>query len=185
MKKLVLFAALLLTNAVAYAGSFTAEYTDAQGVKGGADQVQMMISIKENINKNISVDGKIQNTQTTGSSALSTRVELGTAYTTPLFGVNPYVRLAIGNKYKNTGDFTYYSVEPGVVFPTGIDKLTGRMAWQFRTAFDSVATADTTHMWRAGVSYAVTKQDSVGVRYDNMRGDASSNSWNLVYTRNF
>jgi len=185
MKKLILLTALILSSAAAQAGSFTAEYTDAQGVKGGADQVQLMISVKENINNNFSVDGKIQNTQTTGSNALSTRVELGSTYTTPLFGVNPYVRLAVGDKYKNTGDFTYYSVEPGINFPTGVDKLTGKLAWQFRTAFDSVATADTTHMWRAGATYAVTKSDSVGVRYDNMRGDASSNSWNLVYTRNF
>ena len=185
MKKLILLTALILSSAAAQAGSITAEYTDVQGAKGGADQVQMMISVKENINKNISVDGKIQNSQTTGSNALSTRVELGTAYTTPLFGVNPYVRVAVGSKYKNTGDFAYYSVEPGVSFPTGVDKLTGRLAWQFRTAFDSVATADTTHMWRAGASYAVTKTDSVGVRYDNMRGDANSTSWNLVYTRSF
>ena len=44
---------------------------------------------------------------------------------------------------------------------------------------------DTTDTVRVGLSYALTKKDSIGVRYDRVRGDSFNHSYNLSYTRSF
>ena len=85
----------------------------------------------------------------------------------------------------NTTNFTYYSVEPGVkaafqYFPG----LTARVGYRFRDAVDS-ANNDTTRTWRAGLDYALTKKDTIGLGYDSVRGDSNQNIVKVNYSRGF
>jgi hypothetical protein len=50
---------------------------------------------------------------------------------------------------------------------------------------DAALNGDTTETVRAGVSYALTKQDAIGVRYDKVTGDAKQNVVAVNYTRSF
>jgi hypothetical protein len=176
---------LSLTAATAFAGSATVEYTDAKGVDGGGNSGQYLLQFKENVTKNVAVDVKMTTQQADGTKAVTSRVEggvTGSVALAPSLPFSVYTRVGLGQKYKAGQDFTYYTVEPGVQAPVG--PFMAKVGYQYRAATDS-AIADTTKMWRAGLTYPLTRVDAVGVRYDRMRGDTNANSWNLAYTRNF
>jgi long-subunit fatty acid transport protein len=65
------------------------------------------------------------------------------------------------------------------------DKLTAKVGYRFRNGFGNNGNLDTTHTVRAGVSYAITKNDSIGIRFDQVRGDSFNHSYNLAYTHSF
>ena len=185
MKKLLAIFAIFATGSV-FAASGTIEYQNINGVQNTpTDQNQYSLNIKENINKNFAGDLGISQTsnQTSGSDTLaSTRTELGLTGSTSMFGVAPYVRTALGQKFTSSTNFTYYSVEPGVSVPVG--PVTAKVGYRFRNAVDT-ANNDTTRTWRAGVSYDLTAKDTIGVRYDRMRGDSNQNIVAVNYTRGF
>jgi hypothetical protein len=182
MKKLLAILAMA-TAGTAFAGSFTLEGQKIDSLTG-ADQKQYSLSVKENITKEIAGDVSFSNTTTDGTGALTTRLEGGlTGLTQQVGPVIGYVRAAVGQRYSNTTDFSYYSVEPGVLIPMG--NFTGKIGYRYRSAFDSSANGDQTNTWRAGLSYALTKKDAVGVRFDSVRGDSKQDVWAVNYTRSF
>lgn len=185
MKKILAILAMAISGSV-YAASATVEYQDQTGVKGTANSALYQLSISENINKNfaggISMSYGIKDA-TGAVSATRTEASL-TGKTT--FGIfSPYTRVGVGQKFTSTTNYSYYSVEPGVTALLGNTGLTARLGYRYRTAFDSTANADTTDTWRLGMSYALTKQDTVGVRYDQIRGDSNQNNVAFNYTRRF
>lgn len=182
MKKLLAILAMATAGTV-FAGSFTVEGQKIDNLTS-ANQKQYSLSVKENITKEIAGDVSFSNTTTDGTGALTTRLEGGLTGTTQQVGpVIGYVRAAVGQKYSNTTDFSYYSVEPGVMIPMG--NFTGKIGYRYRSAFDSTANGDQTNTWRAGLSYALTKKDAVGVRFDSVRGDSKQDVWAVNYTRSF
>ena len=182
MKKLLAILAMATAGTV-FAGSFTVEGQKIDNLTS-AKQKQYSLSVKENITKEIAGDVSFSNTTTDGTGALTTRLEGGLTGTTQQVGpVIGYVRAAVGQKYSNTTDFSYYSVEPGVMIPMG--NFTGKIGYRYRSAFDSTANGDQTNTWRAGLSYALTKKDAVGVRFDSVRGDSKQDVWAVNYTRSF
>ena len=185
MKKFLALVAILATGSV-FAASGTIEYQDINGVNNTpTDQNNYSLTVRENINKNFVGDLGISQTsnKTSGSDTLaSTRTEAGLTGSTSMFGVTPYVRTAVGQKFSSSTNFTYYSVEPGVAVPVG--PLTAKVGYRFRNAVDT-GNNDTTHTWRAGLSYDITAKDTIGVRYDKMRGDTNQNIVAVNYTRGF
>jgi hypothetical protein len=185
MKKILTIAALLVSGSV-FAASGTIEYQNIDGKSTTpTDQNNYSLTVKESINKNFVGDLGISQTsnRTSGSDTLaSTRTEAGLTGSTSMFGVEPYVRTAVGQKFTSTTNFTYYSVEPGVAVPVG--PLTAKVGYRFRNAVDT-GNNDTTHTWRAGLSYDLTAKDTIGVRYDKMRGDTNQNIVAVNYTRGF
>jgi len=55
--------------------------------------------------------------------------------------------------------------------------LTVKAGWRHRDALDN-ANADQTRSWRLGADYALTKNYSVAVGYDRVRGDSNYNAVN-------
>jgi len=184
MKKVFATVALLAATGLANAVSVTVEGQLQQGHRGARDSDNYSLSVKESINKTFAADLGFTAYQQDGTKALSNRLEAGVTGTVPVGPVNLYTRVAVGEKFNNGSDFEYYSVEPGVTY-TMFDKLTARVGYRFRNGFGANGNLDTTHTARAGVSYAVTKKDTVGVRYDQVRGDAFNHSVNFAYTRSF
>jgi hypothetical protein len=185
MKKLLAILSLAISGSV-YAASATVEYQDQAGVKGTTDSSLYLLSVSEDINKNFAAgittnfgakdsNGAVSNSRIEGSMTGKTTIGL----------FSPYMRLAAGQKFTTVTNYSYYSVEPGVTAPLGNTGFTARLGYRYRTAFDSTTYADTTDTWRLGLSYAVTKQDTVGVRYDQVRGDTNQNNWAFNYTRRF
>jgi hypothetical protein len=187
MKKLLALVAILATGSV-FAASGTIEYQNIDGKSNTpTDQNQYSLTVKESINKNFVGDLGISQTsnKTSGADTLaSTRTEAGVTGSTSVFGVTPYVRTALGQKFTSATNFTYYSVEPGVAVPVGSTGVTAKVGYRFRNAIDT-ANNDTTRTWRAGLSYDLTAKDTIGVRYDKMRGDTNQNIVAVNYTRGF
>ena len=91
---------------------------------------------------------------------------------------------AIGQKYSNTIDFTYYSVEPGIAAPIGYG-LTAKVGYRFRSAFDSSQNNDQTHTMRYSLAYALNAKDSVALKYDRVNGDNNQKIVAIAYTMGF
>ena len=185
MKKILAILAMTISGFV-YAASATLEYQDRTGVNGTADTSQYSLAVSENINKNFSA-GVTTNFSAKDSNGTinSSRLEGSVTGKTTIGLVSPYVRLGTGQKFTSVTNYSYYSVEPGVTVPLGNTGLTTRLGYRYRTAFDSTAYADTTNTWRLGMSYAITKQDTVGIRFDRVRGDTNQNNIAFNATRSF
>jgi len=181
MKKIVI-ASLIALAGSAFAASVTLEGQNQIGDKGATDSTNSQITVRESLNKMLTVDvGSTQYT-TAGTHALSTRDEAGLTLAMPVGPVGVYTRVAAGDKFTNTTHFGYYSVEPGVTYTIGA--VTAKVGFRFRDAFNE-ANLDATRTTRAGVSYAVTKKDAIGVRFDRVTGDSTNHSYNVSYTRSF
>lgn len=100
--------------------------------------------------------------------------------------VNPYLGIRLGEKISSSENFTYYAVDAGVKFPLVSNWLTGDVGYRYRNAFDTGHNFDS-NRYHVAVAYAITKQDTVSVRYSQAYGAASEekNSWRLVYAHAF
>jgi hypothetical protein len=183
MKKIVI-ASLIALAGSAFAASVTLEGQDQLGDKGAKNSTNYQVSVKEAINKTFAGDVAFTNYQQHQTEALSTRIEAGVTGSVPVGPIGVYTRVALGEKYSNTGNFAYYSIEPGVTYTVG--KATAKVGYRYRTAVvDPNVSNDTTDTVRAGVSYAVTAKDAVGFRFDRVKGDSTNHSYNISYTRSF
>jgi len=183
MKKFLTSLALVAITGTAMAGSFTVQHQSINGI-GSNDQVLYGLSVKENINKVFAGDMGITNTQTERTNALSTRLEVGvTASGLSVGPLTGYVRTAMGQKYSNSTDFTYYSIEPGVT--TKLGSMTLKLGNRYRSATNATANNDQTHTWRVNASYPVSKNGSVGLGFDRMRGDSNQNATTVSYSHSF
>lgn len=187
MKKLLATLMLsILSVSTVYAATGTLEYQTVDGVQGTADTKNYRLGLSEKINNNLS--GDVSSTITakdSNGSVSSTRLEGGLVGSASYGVFKPYVRLATGQKFTTTTNFTYYSVEPGVSAPISNTGLTAKLGWRYRNAYDPTANADETRTWRATLSYAITPKDSLAVRFDRARGDVNQNIWVVGYTRGF
>jgi len=185
MKKLLAIAALAASFGAVAADSVTVEGQHINN-NGAAAQSQYVLGVKKDINSMFAGDVAFSNAQTEGTNALSTRLEAGVTGAVPAGAVGVYTRVALGQKYTNTTNFSYYSIEPGVTAAVpGVAGLTAKLGYRWRSASDSGLYNDQTHTVRAGVSYALSKVDTIGVRYDRVKGDNNQKVWAVAYTRGF
>lgn len=191
MKKIVSATLLALFAVSAMAAEVTFEGQGLNGRKGQADASAAVVTVKGNVTKGLDADVKFEGVKTDGTQALSNKLEAGLTGSYQLYGpVSGYLRGALGEELTgqaSTGNFGYYSVEPGVKAPIGSTGLTASLGWRFRDAFGNNSHEFTSRTWRAGLGYDVTKVDTVGVRYDRQRGDTGQNANILAvnYTRGF
>ena len=182
MKKLAI-ATLVALSGFAYAGDTVTLEGQHINNAGAAAQQQYVLGIKKDFGS-FAGDVAFSNAQTEGTNALSTRLEAGVTGTAPIYGiVNGYTRVALGQKYTNSTNFTYYSIEPGVAVPFG--PLTAKVGWRYRTADDSGTNNDQTHTMRYSLGYTLSKVDTVAVKYDRVQGDSNQKIWAVAYTRGF
>lgn len=181
MKKIAI-ATLIALASTAFAGSVTVEGQDQQGEKGAVGSTNYALSVKESITNTLALDIGATNYQQDGTKALSTRLETGISGSIPMGPIGLYARTAIGEKYNNTKNFAYYSIEPGVTYTLG--KATVKVGYRYRDAVNEI-NLDKTRTGRIGVSYALTNKDTIGIRYDKVTGDSWNHSYNLAYTKLF
>ena len=187
MKKIVAGLIAFTLSGMVLAGSVTIEGAQLDTKNGGKDQKNANFTLSESINSTFSVHTQLSSTQTDTTNAVSTRLEVGGTATVPLYGpVLGYTKVAVGEKYTSTGQFSYYSVEPGVKAPIGNTGLTAQLGYRFRTAIkDPNVNNDTTQTLRVGVAYAINKENAVGFRFDKITGDSRQDGYNVFYTRSF
>ena len=181
MKKIFAIMALAITGTAFAADSFTVEGQHINNA-GAAAQQQYVLGVKKEFG-GFAGDLAFSNAQTEGTNALSTRLEAGATVNGPM---GLYARAAVGQKYSNTTDFTYYSVEPGIaVAVPGLSGVTAKVGYRFRSAFDSTQNNDQTHTARYALSYALSKDDTITAKYDRVNGDNNQKVVGVAYTRGF
>ena len=185
MKKILTGLVALAISGMVFAGSVTIEGAKINTI-GGNDQMNTNFSLSESINNTFSVHTQVSTSQTDNTNAVSSRFEVGGTATVPLFGpIGGYTKVAVGQKYSTSGQFTYYSIEPGVTMPLS-SSLTAKVGYRFRTAADNPnVNKDTTDTVRVGVTYAIDKVRAVGVRYDRITGDSRQDGYNVFYSHSF
>jgi opacity protein-like surface antigen len=185
MKKLLTGLAALTLSGMVLAGSVTIEGAKLNTI-GGNDQTNANFTLSETVNNTFSVHTQVSTSQTDNTNAVSSRLEAGGTATVPLYGpINGYAKVALGQKYSTSGQFTYWSIEPGVTMPLS-SSLTAKVGYRYRTAAENPnVNKDTTDTVRVGVSYAIDKVRSVGVRYDRITGDSRQDGYNVFYSHSF
>jgi len=185
MKKILTVLFALAITGSAFAGSVSIEGASLNTI-GGKDQMNSNFTLSETVNKTFSVHTQLSSTQTDTTNAVSTRLEVGGTATAPLFGpVTGYTKVALGEKFSTSGHFTYYSIEPGFTVPV-TSNLTAKVGYRYRTAAENAnLNKDTTDTVRLGLTYAITKKDAVGFRFDRITGDSRQDGYNVFYTRSF
>jgi len=179
MKKFILLAALLAAG-TAFAGGFgSVEYSSRDGVNGNSDARATKVTMGTDINSTFKADFSLRQKTDTDNDLSDTRFEGGLTGAVPVVGsLTGYGRVAYGEKFKTSTNYSYYSVEPGVKYAV-TPQVSVKLGYRYRAAMDS-ANADTTRAWRTGVEYAITKNYFVGLGYDQVRGDSEYNATNLI-----
>lgn len=183
-----LFLSLLLITGYAQAqskGYASFEYYDETNRQTKADNIAGAVVVGVKTTDNWDYSLKASGSQAEfGNGTISTAVETRIRKNFPkaLSVFSPWVGVRLGESIKSTEHFTYYAAEAGVKFPL-VGDLSGDIGYRYRDAF----TQDnfSTNRYYALVSYAITKQDSLGLRFSRSYRDEEKDAWRLSYTRSF
>lgn len=186
MKKILVTTLLALASTASMAQtSVTLGGAVAEADSNGQETVRTSVTVRTSLAKGFAGDVAVINSRNNTTQATSVRQEVGvTAVGFETSVLNANIRTAVGVKSVSGADrVEYYSVEPGVNFKVSQD-LTARVAYRYRDAFSS-GDADRSDTMRYGLSYALTKKDTIGVVYDVVRKDGAEKAYNFSYTRSF
>jgi opacity protein-like surface antigen len=120
-----------------------------------------------------------------GNGSVSNGVEVRARQNFTAGPLTPYLGGRVGQRLKSDESFTHYAVDVGVKFPI-VGALSGDVGYRYRNAFDTANTFES-NRYHATASYAVTKTDSIGVRYSRAYGDSGEekNTVRVSWTHNF
>ena len=180
MKKFSLFLVSMFIGASAMAQGYTSlEYYDETNRATNASNIKEAIVVGT---KDGSTDYsiKMENSQTSfGNGSISQGMEVRVKQSIGAF----YVGGRLGEKVTSSTHFSHYALDAGVKIPLGAG-FTGDVGGRYRNAFDTANEYQTTR-GHVAVGYALTKQDSVAVRWSRSWGDEEKDAWRLQYTRSF
>ena len=186
LTKLLAVAALMVAG-VAQAdtkGFVRSEYYDEHNRSTGADNVGYAVVPGVVIDKTWELSAQIRSSQAEiGNGSITNGVEARVARLFDMGTLKPYVGVRVGQAIKSDESFSHYSLVLGTKFPIA-GALSGDVGYRYRNAFESGHSYQTNRP-HVGVNYAVTAQDSVGVRYARSYGDDEKNQWRVTYTRSF
>ncbi len=184
----LLAASLVLVSSVSFAqlkgyGGF--EYTTEENRVTNAESIKGAFVIGAKTPSNWDISAKLESGQAelgngNISSGIETRVRK--TFSNAVGSLSPWVGVRLGQSIKKDTHFGYYAAEAGIKFPI-VGALSGDLAYRHRNSF-----AENDYETNRGslqLSYAITKQDSVGVRFARSYGDSEVDAWRLSYTRSF
>jgi opacity protein-like surface antigen len=186
-KHILAIAALLVTG-VANAqlkGYASVEYYDEHNRVTEKDNIKgaVVAGVKTQTNWDYSL--KMESSQAElGNGTVSTGVEtrIRKSFPNALGIFSPWAGIRLGQSIKSTEHFGYYAAEGGLKFPL-VGALSGDVGYRYKDAFNK--DAQQTDRYYALVNYAITKQDSVSLRFSRSYGDEEKDAWRLSYTRSF
>lgn len=185
--KILAITALLVAGAAQAQnkGYASVEYSDEHNRVTEADNIKGAVVVGVKTPDNMDYSLKMESSQAElGNGSISTGVETRIRRTFPnaIGSLTPWVGVRLGESIKSSTNFSYYAVEGGVKFPI-VGALTGDVGYRYKDAFST--TGQQTDRVYALASYAVTKQDSVALRFARSYGDEEKNQWRMSYTRSF
>jgi hypothetical protein len=184
MKKLLASLLLISASFTASAGSATVEYHSWKTQKTNTYTDGLVLIVRENLTDSLTGDLVFSGNQSRTTGAIGSRIETGlTGRIVRIGAISITLRGAVGQRYSNTADSSYYSIQPTVSYRV-TNKISTTLGYRFRDSFNS-AVADRTNSIRLGTSYNLTKTDTVGIRFDRVRGDSNINLVAVNFTRRF
>lgn len=186
LSKIVAVAALMVAGAAHAAGYSTFEYSqeELRSDSTTKDKFGVVIGNKTAAGQDYSV--KLEMSQAEwGNGSVSNGFEGRARQNFGAGPLKPYLGVRLGQRLKADESFTHYAVDAGVKFPI-IGELSGDVGYRYRNAFDTINVFES-NRYHAMVSYAVSKADSIGVRYSKAYGDANEekNAVRVSWTHNF
>jgi hypothetical protein len=187
MKKFIVLAALLIAGAAQAQnkGYASFEYYDEHNRVTDKDNIKGAIVAGMKTPDNWDYSLKMESSQAElGNGTISTGVEtrIRKSFPNAIGSLTPWVGVRLGESIKSTEHFSYYAAEGGVKFPIA-GALSGDVGYRYKDAFTK--DGQRTDRVYGLVSYAVTKQDSVALRFTRSYGDEEKDAWRLSYTRSF
>jgi hypothetical protein len=185
--KILAITALLISGAAqaqnkGYAGF---EYSDEHNRVTDADNIKGAVVVGVKTPESMDYSLKMESSQTElGNGSISTGVEtrIRKSFPNALGVFTPWIGVRLGESIKSTEHFSYYAAEGGLKFPIA-GALSGDVGYRYKDAFSK--DAQQTDRIYALASYAITKQDSVALRFARSYGDEEKDAWRLSYTRSF
>lgn len=180
MKKI--FFTLLLASGIAQATpTVTGEYHVGENTITKAGYTSYLFAVSEKLSEKTSGDISLLTSQTDVTGTLTQRIEGGVTYRPTNWA---YVRSAVGQRFSNTGNNTYYSVEPGVTH--SYNDFRFRVGYRIRDAVNPDTYGNQTEKtMRYRIGYAVTKKDTVTFGADRSTGDINTRSVMIGYSHSF
>ena len=184
--KILAVATLLVAGSAQAAGYTTFEYhqEEKRSDSSTKDKFGIVVGTKTAGGQDYSI--KLDTNQSQwGTGSVGSGVELRARQGFKIAGVNPYVGVRLGQKLATDESFSHYAADAGVKFPI-VGALSGDIGARYRDAFSSGQAFQSTR-YHAMVSYAITKNDSVGLRYSQAYGNTSEekNAYRVTWTHNF
>ena len=177
--KILTVAMLLSAGAVFAQGYSSIEYSDEHNRATNADNIKgaLVAGIKDGA-RDYSIkletgQAKLGNGSITDGAEVRVRQSFGTFY----------VGGRLGERITSSKHFSHYALDAGVKIPLG-SGFTGDIGGRYRNAFETSNNYETTR-GHVAVSYAVTKKDSVAVRWSRTWKDEEKDAWRLQYSRSF
>ena len=185
--KILAIAALLVAGAAQAQskGYASVEYYDEHNRVTDKDNIKGAIVAGFKTQDNWDYSAKLESSQAElGNGSISTGAEarIRKSFPNALGSLSPWFGIRLGQSIKSTEHFGYYAAEGGVKFPL-VGALSGDIGYRYKDAFNK--DGQQTDRVYALISYAVTKQDSVGIRFTRSYGDEEKDAWRLNYTRSF
>lgn len=185
MNKSIFMVAMTFASLSAYAGTVTVEVQDMESKRGVSDMRAMILTVTDNITKNVSGLVTVTGVKVDSTQAVSNRIEAGLmvrSETVPGLAL----RVALGERYTGRTNYSTYYVNPSYAKSIGNTGFVGSVGWRFREALDSdFKNIDQTRSWRFGLAYNINKTNQIGVAYYKVDGTIEQNSVGLNYTRRF
>jgi len=185
--KLAVLALVLLAGAAQaqLKGYASVEYTDEHNRVTDTDNIKGAVVAGVKTASNWDYSLKMESSQAElGNGAISSGVEtrIRKAFPNAIGIFTPWAGIRLGQSIKSTTHFGYYAAEGGLKFPL-VGALSGDVGYRFKDAFNK--DLQQTDRYYALVNYAVTKQDTVGIRFARSYGDEEKDAWRLHYSRSF
>ena len=173
-------ASLLVTGSALAAGYATYEYSEEENRATDATNIANAVVVGVKAAEGWDYSLKANTSQTAlGSGSISSGLEVRARKSLGAF----YLGGRLGERITSSTHFSTYAIDAGVKFPLAAG-FTGDVGGRYRNAFES-GKAYETQRAHATVGYALTKQDSVAVRFSRSYGDEEKDAWRLSYTRSF
>lgn len=190
LAKIVAVAAMLVASAAQAGGYTSLELSSEEKRATGDDSIKYGVVVGVKVDGGMDYSLKVDTSQAEiGNGSISNGAELRAKKTfagITDYDIKPYIGVRFGQKIKSDESFSHYAVDYGVKFPIIGNVVYLDLGGRYRNAFDTVNEFKSNRA-HALVSWNLTKQDTVGVRYSQAYGDTGEekNAWRLSYTRSF
>lgn len=186
LAKILAVTTLLVASAAQAGGYADLQYYQEENRNTNKENIKYAVTVGNKVDGGWDYSLKLETSQTeVGNGSISEGVEVRVRKGLELGVLKPYIGVRLGEKIGSSSHFSHYAVDAGTKFPL-IGSLSGDLGYRYRNAFD-IVNAYQSNRYHAALSYAITKQDAVAVRYSQAYGDAAEekNSWRFTYSRSF